>query len=54
MMVKGCSRCGGNMYLEEDGRFKELVCLQCGHRPPDSANILEEMRRAIRAELAAT
>jgi hypothetical protein len=53
MMFKGCGRCGGNMYLEEEGRFKDLVCLQCGHRPPDSGQIIEEMRRAARAEVAA-
>jgi hypothetical protein len=54
MMFKGCTRCGGNMYMEEDGRFKDLVCLQCGHRPPDSPSIIEEMRRAAREELAAS
>ena len=50
MMFKGCGRCGGNMYLEEEGRFKDLVCLQCGHRPPDSGQIIEEMRRTTTSE----
>ncbi len=27
-----CRHCGGDMYLEEDVGFTELVCLQCGHR----------------------
>jgi DNA-directed RNA polymerase subunit M/transcription elongation factor TFIIS len=52
MMFKGCSRCGGNMYLEEEGRHRDLVCLQCGHRPPDTSRILEEMRHAARGEAA--
>lgn len=54
MMIKGCNRCGGNMYVEDEGRFKNLVCLQCGHRPPDSATIIEEVRRASRPELSAS
>ena len=46
MMFKGCNRCGGNMYLEEEGRHRDLVCLQCGNRPPDSGHIIDEMKRA--------
>ena len=30
--LKACSRCGGDMMLEEVLGDKELVCLQCGHR----------------------
>jgi hypothetical protein len=53
MMFKGCPRCGGNMYLEEEGRFRDLVCLQCGHRPPDAVQIIDQMRRSARAALSA-
>ncbi len=53
MMFKGCSRCGGNMYLEEEGRFRDLVCLQCGNRRPEPAPTAEEVERAAREEAAA-
>lgn len=35
MVFKGCPRCRGDMWVEEDigSRLEELVCLQCGHRP---------------------
>jgi DNA-directed RNA polymerase subunit RPC12/RpoP len=36
MVLKGCVRCHGDVYVDEDlisGR--ELVCLQCGDRMPE-------------------
>lgn len=35
MWFKSCEKCGGDLYIEEDGRFRDLVCLQCGYRPSD-------------------
>lgn len=32
MLKQHCDRCGGDLYLEEDIFFTEVVCLQCGHR----------------------
>ena len=32
MMMKGCHRCGGNIYDEQDLGGTDLVCLQCGYR----------------------
>jgi DNA-directed RNA polymerase subunit RPC12/RpoP len=32
MVIKGCARCGGDMYDENDIEQVDLVCLQCGFR----------------------
>ena len=32
MIAKGCPRCGGDLYLDEDWRERSLACLQCGAR----------------------
>ena len=34
MVFKGCQRCSGDLWVEEDlgTRLEDLVCLQCGHR----------------------
>ena len=34
MVFKGCQRCSGDLWVEEDivSRLQDLVCLQCGHR----------------------
>jgi DNA-directed RNA polymerase subunit RPC12/RpoP len=32
MVFKGCARCGGDLYREEDIGEDNIVCLQCGHR----------------------
>lgn len=34
MVFKGCTRCGGDLYIEDDMGFRDLVCLQCGCRKP--------------------
>ncbi|MBI4294921.1 MAG: hypothetical protein HY669_01995 [Chloroflexi bacterium] len=28
--IKGCKRCGGDLYLEQDVYGTSVVCLQCG------------------------
>ena len=32
MVFKGCERCGGDLWVEEDisSHMEELVCIQCG------------------------
>lgn len=34
MVFKGCQRCSGDLWVEEDigSRLEELVCIQCGCR----------------------
>jgi len=34
MVFKGCARCRGDLYREEDVGETDLVCLQCGYRRP--------------------
>ena len=34
MEFKGCTRCLGDLYREEDVGQTDLVCLQCGFRLP--------------------
>jgi hypothetical protein len=34
MVFKGCGRCGGDLYREEDIGQTDFVCLQCGCRRP--------------------
>lgn len=44
MVYKGCERCSGDLFIEEEGRFKDLVCLQCGFRPSNGGALIEAMR----------
>jgi DNA-directed RNA polymerase subunit RPC12/RpoP len=52
MVFKGCARCGGDMYREEDIGQTDLVCLQCGYRVaeavPSMAIRLGNTRREVR------
>jgi DNA-directed RNA polymerase subunit M/transcription elongation factor TFIIS len=32
MVFKGCDRCRGDLYREQDIGQTDLVCLQCGYR----------------------
>lgn len=34
MRFKGCTRCRGDLYREEDLGQTDMVCLQCGFRLP--------------------
>jgi hypothetical protein len=36
MIYKGCPRCQGDMFPEEELGGRDLVCLQCGHRMAES------------------
>jgi len=28
--IKGCKRCGGDLFLERDYEGTQIICLQCG------------------------
>jgi DNA-directed RNA polymerase subunit RPC12/RpoP len=43
MVFKGCARCGGDMFNEDDLGETELVCLQCGWRRMLSSRFSPEM-----------
>ncbi len=45
MWFKSCDKCGGDFYIEEDGRFRDLVCLQCGFRPKSDAQLISQLER---------
>lgn len=32
MVLKGCVRCGGDLYREDGIGESDMVCIQCGHR----------------------
>ena len=34
MVFKGCARCSGDLYIEEEVGSRDLVCLQCGSWVP--------------------
>ena len=42
MVFKGCQRCSGDLWVEEDigARSEDLVCLQCGHRQAVQATLV--------------
>ena len=31
MWLKGCPRCGGDLYIEHNVGDSSVTCLQCGH-----------------------
>ena len=55
MLYKGCKRCGGDMFKEDDLGETELVCLQCGSRHTlslgasagMSADVAKHLRRLL-------
>ena len=52
MVFKGCARCSGDLYIEEEVGSRDLVCLQCGSRVPlvttDNAENSEGERNPLR------
>lgn len=46
LLMKACEKCTGSLLVEEEGRLKDLVCLQCGFRPADGAQRAEQLLRA--------
>jgi DNA-directed RNA polymerase subunit M/transcription elongation factor TFIIS len=44
MVFKGCARCKGDMYREEDIGQTDLVCLQCGYRVSADRMSVEVLR----------
>ena len=57
MMKKGCSRCGGNIYVERGCGYTDLACLQCGFRQaldaPKPMALPERRREEYRRPAAA-
>jgi hypothetical protein len=49
MVFKGCPRCGGDLWVEEDisSHMEELVCIQCG-RPQAVGPNAEEYAKTTR------
>jgi hypothetical protein len=48
MWFKSCEKCGGDCLIEDDGRSRDVVCLQCGYRPraiPQFASAAGDMPR---------
>ena len=48
MWFKSCEKCGGDCLIEDDGRSRDVVCLQCGYRPraiPQFAGAAGDMPR---------
>jgi len=48
MWFKSCEKCGGDFYIEEDGRFRDLVCLQCGYRPSNGEARIASAHGSVR------
>jgi hypothetical protein len=44
MVFKGCQRCGGDLYNEEELGQVDLVCLQCGSRRMLEVDFIDEAR----------
>jgi hypothetical protein len=44
MVFKGCQRCGGDLYNEEELGQTDQVCLQCGARRTLSLDFIDEAR----------
>ncbi len=47
MVFKGCGRCGGDMFKEDDLGETELVCLQCGSRRVLTSRFSAEMSETM-------
>jgi DNA-directed RNA polymerase subunit RPC12/RpoP len=43
MLYKGCRRCGGDMFKEDDLGETDLVCMQCGSRRNLTSRFSREM-----------
>jgi hypothetical protein len=53
--LKACTRCGGDLLVEDVLGDVELVCLQCGHRSmaPDTVPDQYRSRRRQQEKVAA-
>jgi transcription initiation factor TFIIIB Brf1 subunit/transcription initiation factor TFIIB len=40
--IKGCKRCGGDLFLERDCEDTRIICLQCGAVYVNSPVVLEK------------
>ena len=44
MVSKGCLRCGGDIYIENNLDGADIVCLQCGYRRMEEGYIAKKWR----------
>jgi len=51
MVFKGCTRCRGDLYIEDEMGIRDLVCLQCGCRQPCVAAPVAAESRQEKANL---
>jgi hypothetical protein len=51
VILRGCRKCDGDLYVEENIDGTDLVCLQCGHRQvePVTHSLERQPLRAVRA-----
>ncbi len=49
-MFKGCERCQGDLFKEDDSRQSDLVCLQCGHRQSLGVSALSGLKERLEQE----
>jgi hypothetical protein len=42
LVLKGCRKCQGDMYVERGVGVADLVCLQCGYRWPVRLSALQQ------------
>ncbi len=42
MLLKECTRCGGDMFVENDLDGIDLVCLQCGYRRMEKGYVVKQ------------
>lgn len=49
LIAKACTRCKGDLLIEEEGPYRDLVCLQCGYRPRHGALLATRILARIRA-----
>jgi len=45
MFFKGCARCRGDLFQENDVGHTDLVCLQCGYRRTIDSDLIEASRK---------
>ncbi len=52
---KGCARCGGDLFREDDSVESDLVCLQCGRRQVTEAahGLIAKVKKEEREKVVA-
>jgi len=53
IVLKACTRCGGDMLYEQNVGLPDLVCLQCGYRVTMTPALEDRVRRHVRPRRSA-